>query len=228
MSTHPSQSAPSKPHKSPWRWLIYLGIGVVFLFIGVAIGMTDSGGASTAGAGGASAAEVAEPQGDVDSAVSERAEARAGRAEARAGAGGASDAEVAELQDDVDRAISERDEARAERDEAREEATAAHERAERAEAELQEAQAAADEQEAQAEAEEAEAEESGNSFGDGQWIVGEDIQAGVYRNDGNGNYCYWERLSGLSGSLDDVITNGLPQGPVSVEIMESDTAFSTQ
>lgn len=192
MSTHPSQSAPSKPHKSPWRWLIYLGIGVVFLFIGVAIGMTDSGGTSTAGAGGAS------------------------------------DAEVAELQDDVDRAISERDEARAERDEAREEATAAHERAERAEAELQEAQAAADEQEAQAEAEEAEAEESGNSFGDGQWIVGEDIQAGVYRNDGNGNYCYWERLSGLSGSLDDVITNGLPQGPVSVEIMETDTAFSTQ
>lgn len=64
-------------------------------------------------------------------------------------------------------------------------------------------------------------------FDDGTWVVGEDIAAGVYRNEGGGS-CYWERLSGLSGEFGDIIANGLPDGPTVVEIAGADTAFSSQ
>ena len=69
--------------------------------------------------------------------------------------------------------------------------------------------------------------EPAKHFDDGTWVVGEDIAAGIYRNDG-GASCYWERLSGLSGEFGDIITNGLPDGPTVVEIAGSDTAFSSQ
>ena len=70
-----------------------------------------------------------------------------------------------------------------------------------------------------------------DSFGDGTWIVGDDIEPGRYRtpNDAKGSFvlCSWTRLSGLSGDLDDVIAIKLPSGPTYVEILPTDVAFET-
>jgi hypothetical protein len=69
------------------------------------------------------------------------------------------------------------------------------------------------------------------TFGDGIWVVGEDIQPGTYRSDvPAGELCYWERLSGFGGDiLEDVITNDLVEGPQQaiVEIQESDAGFNS-
>lgn len=69
--------------------------------------------------------------------------------------------------------------------------------------------------------------EEGTIPGSGLFLVGEDIEPGTYRGDGSGGTCYWARLSGTSGEFDDIITNGLPQGPTVVTIAESDVAFET-
>lgn len=79
----------------------------------------------------------------------------------------------------------------------------------------------------EAAADQADAAANANSFGDGTYLVGVDIQAGTYRTTVTGN-CYWERLSGLSGSFEDLIANDLPTGSAIVEISASDLAFSTQ
>ena len=42
------------------------------------------------------------------------------------------------------------------------------------------------------------------SFGDGVWIVGFDIEPGTYRTAPTEG-CYLARMSGLSGSADDII-----------------------
>lgn len=63
--------------------------------------------------------------------------------------------------------------------------------------------------------------------GDGTFIVGEDIQPGTYETEGS-EYCYWERLSGTSGTMDDVIANGVPTGPAIITISPSDEAFLTE
>jgi len=59
----------------------------------------------------------------------------------------------------------------------------------------------------------------------GTYVVGTDIQPGVWRNpDG----CYWERLSGLSGEFGDIISNGGNEGGLqTVEVAASDAAFGT-
>jgi hypothetical protein len=62
--------------------------------------------------------------------------------------------------------------------------------------------------------------------GDGTYVVGVDIQPGVYRSQG-GSGCYWKRLSGLSGALDDIIANNFGSGPQVVQIASTDVAFST-
>ena len=41
-------------------------------------------------------------------------------------------------------------------------------------------------------------------FGDGTYLVGVDIEPGIYRAPG-GSFCSWERLSGLGGEFDDII-----------------------
>lgn len=63
--------------------------------------------------------------------------------------------------------------------------------------------------------------------GDGTFIVGEDIQPGTYETEGS-EYCYWERLSGTSGTFDDIIANGVPTGPSIITISPSDEAFLTE
>lgn len=65
------------------------------------------------------------------------------------------------------------------------------------------------------------------NFGEGTHIIGEDIQPGIYRNEGGVNY--WARLSGFSGEISEVIANGsLQSGPLIVEILETDKGFESQ
>lgn len=64
--------------------------------------------------------------------------------------------------------------------------------------------------------------------GDGMWIVGKQIKAGVYQSDA-GVSCYWERLAGLSGRYVDLLDNGgFRRGPKLVEVKATDFAFASQ
>ena len=66
------------------------------------------------------------------------------------------------------------------------------------------------------------------SFGDGTWVIGNDIQAGTYRSSETGSSCYWQRLSGFSGEFDDIIVNELTDALSVVEISPTDAGFSTE
>ena len=61
-------------------------------------------------------------------------------------------------------------------------------------------------------------------FGDGVWRVGRDIEPGTYRSPGL-DLCYWERLSGFSGTSDDLITNGIGDFEMIVTVKETDRGF---
>lgn len=67
----------------------------------------------------------------------------------------------------------------------------------------------------------------GSTFGPGVKIVGQDIQPGTYRAPG-GRGCYWERLKGFSGSLDDIIANELATGPTVATIAPGDAGFNSR
>ncbi|HEV7236813.1 MAG TPA: hypothetical protein VGN15_11560 [Ktedonobacteraceae bacterium] len=43
------------------------------------------------------------------------------------------------------------------------------------------------------------------SFGDGTYQVGKDIQPGTYRTRSASSNCYYERLKGFSGGIDDIL-----------------------
>lgn len=60
---------------------------------------------------------------------------------------------------------------------------------------------------------------------DGTWIVGTEVQPGTYRNSGIGSGCYWERLSGFSGTSEDRIANGFSDDQQIVTIDPSDAGF---
>ena len=66
-------------------------------------------------------------------------------------------------------------------------------------------------------------------FGDGQYIVGTDIAPNrYYTNPSTG--CYWERQSGFSGTLGDIIANEFIFDDVAqwiVQILPSDRGFET-
>lgn len=68
--------------------------------------------------------------------------------------------------------------------------------------------------------------QSAVSFPDGTYIVGVDIPAGTYRSV-NGDNCYWERLSGFGGTLDETIENDIAPGPAVVTILPSDAGFTS-
>jgi hypothetical protein len=69
--------------------------------------------------------------------------------------------------------------------------------------------------------------DSEGTFSDGTHLVGSDIQPGTYRNEGT-SACYWARLSGTGGTVDDIIANDNPRGQSYVTIDPSDTAFQSQ
>ncbi|HEX7442938.1 MAG TPA: hypothetical protein VF320_03565 [Acidimicrobiales bacterium] len=63
---------------------------------------------------------------------------------------------------------------------------------------------------------------------EGLYVVGVDIAPSTYHTAGSDtNGCYWERLSGLSGSMSDTIANDLINGPTTVTIYPTDKAFKT-
>jgi uncharacterized protein HemX len=66
----------------------------------------------------------------------------------------------------------------------------------------------------------------GRTIEDGTWRVGEEVAPGTYRAPGGGS-CYWERLAGFSGDLDDIIANGVAERNVTVTIAPSDVGFHT-
>lgn len=65
------------------------------------------------------------------------------------------------------------------------------------------------------------------AFRDGTYRVGTDISPGTYLNAGLTERCYWVRLSGFSGTVEDIIANDNPQGQAFVTIDSSDKAFTS-
>lgn len=64
------------------------------------------------------------------------------------------------------------------------------------------------------------------AFGDGTFLVGEDVAAGRYVSSGPGS-CTWARLSGFGGMADQVIASATGPGPQEVTIRASDKGFSS-
>ncbi|MGI8553453.1 MAG: hypothetical protein ACR2PL_22120 [Dehalococcoidia bacterium] len=67
-----------------------------------------------------------------------------------------------------------------------------------------------------------------STFGDGSYIVGSDIQPGIYRSLNPSGDCYWERESGFSGELQDILANDNPAGPAVVSIGPTDRGFKSE
>jgi hypothetical protein len=65
------------------------------------------------------------------------------------------------------------------------------------------------------------------TFGGGDLIVGADVQPGTYRTRTAQSFCYWERVSGFGGSLDEIIANGTGSGYFTVTIGAADAGFSS-
>lgn len=65
------------------------------------------------------------------------------------------------------------------------------------------------------------------TFGDGTWQVGVDIPSGTYRSTDPTESCYAARLSGLGGTLDDVIANQLVDHSLIVTIASTDAGFES-
>jgi hypothetical protein len=65
------------------------------------------------------------------------------------------------------------------------------------------------------------------TFGPGTKVVGSDIPAGMYRIFEDPDGCYWERLSGFSGELDDIIANAFTNVDQIVAIKVSDAGFNS-
>ena len=63
--------------------------------------------------------------------------------------------------------------------------------------------------------------------GDGTYRVGTEIRPGLYKATGTGSGCYWERLSGFSGSFDDVTANHFGAARTYVQILSGDAGFKT-
>jgi hypothetical protein len=68
--------------------------------------------------------------------------------------------------------------------------------------------------------------ESKTAFTDGVYFVGTDITAGTYKSSGQAG-CYWARLKGFSGSLNDILANDNTDTPAIVAIAASDKGFKS-
>ena len=65
------------------------------------------------------------------------------------------------------------------------------------------------------------------TFGGGTKRIGSDIPAGTYRTRSAPSGCYWERLSGFSGELKDIIANDFSSGYQVVTIKSTDKGFNS-
>jgi hypothetical protein len=68
--------------------------------------------------------------------------------------------------------------------------------------------------------------DAARSFGDGVWVVGEEVAPGTYRAPG-GSGCYWARLRNFSAGLNSIIANGGFSRNQTVTIQASDAGFET-
>ena len=66
-----------------------------------------------------------------------------------------------------------------------------------------------------------------STFSGGTQVVGVDIAPGTYATSDTSQGCYWERLTGFSGELDDIITNEFTFDTTIVTIDASDVGFSS-
>jgi len=66
------------------------------------------------------------------------------------------------------------------------------------------------------------------SFKDGTHIVGKDIQPGTYRAKKPTVSCYYARLSGLSGAMDEILANNNTSNPAVITIAETDKGFQSR
>jgi outer membrane murein-binding lipoprotein Lpp len=70
-----------------------------------------------------------------------------------------------------------------------------------------------------------------NLFNAGTYLIGTDMQPGLYRGNAGTDFldsCYWERLSGLSGEFDDIIANDNAVGQYYIEVTGTDIALTVQ
>jgi len=65
-------------------------------------------------------------------------------------------------------------------------------------------------------------------FGDGIFGVGSDIPPGTYRTRANANGCYWERRSGTSGDISEILENDSTNVSAIVTIAPTDQAFKSE
>jgi len=63
--------------------------------------------------------------------------------------------------------------------------------------------------------------------GDGNYIVGSDIQPGTYRTRVGSSGCYYARLKGFGGSSSDISANANTDAPAVITISASDAGFQT-
>ncbi len=64
-------------------------------------------------------------------------------------------------------------------------------------------------------------------FEDGTHSVGADIQPGTYRTREASSGCYYARLSGFGGTLDEILSNNNTNSPTVVTISEGDKGFES-
>jgi hypothetical protein len=62
-------------------------------------------------------------------------------------------------------------------------------------------------------------------FGSGQRTIGVDLQAGTYRTRAAAPGCYWARLSGFGGTVQEILANENTNGPAVITIAASDKGF---
>lgn len=66
------------------------------------------------------------------------------------------------------------------------------------------------------------------NFGPGYFFVGYEVAPGLWRNNSSSGGCYWERLSGFSWELDDIIDNSFSFSIQTVQILPSDEGFHSE
>lgn len=64
-------------------------------------------------------------------------------------------------------------------------------------------------------------------FNDGTFVVGQDIQPGTYRTRNASPGCYYARLKGFGGTVDDILANNNTDNPAIVTILPTDKGFES-
>lgn len=67
---------------------------------------------------------------------------------------------------------------------------------------------------------------SKTTFGDGMYLVGTDIAPGMYKSSGQTG-CYYARLSGFGGTIDDILANNNTDSSAILTISASDKGFQS-